>query len=238
MDSRVLRNIDLNLLVVFEALMRERHVSRAAKKLAIGQPGLSGALARLRRLFDDPLLVRVGRDLQPTPRALELIGPVEQALQLIEGSTASRARFAPREANRTFTLGMTDDHELLFAPAVALALHQQAPAARLVIRPVDRHGLRGALDDGALDLALCALDGRMLVAWHGRQVLFQEGYACIWSPKRLRVAPRLTLKRFLEVPHVLVTFNGDLSGRIDDGLGALGKRRNVVVGVPASGGCR
>jgi DNA-binding transcriptional LysR family regulator len=232
MNAQLLRKLDLNLLVAFVVLMRERHVSRAARKLAIGQSGLSGVLARLRATFDDPLLVRVGRDFQPTPRALELIGPVEQALELIEWSTSRKDVFQPQSSDRTFSLGMTDDHELLFGPEVVAALRRAAPRARLVMRPLDAAGLRGALDEASLDVALSVLHDADMPAWHARQQLFHEGFACVWSPKRLRIAPRLTMERFTAAPHVLVTLRGELTGFVDDALQAIGRRRDVVLGVP------
>src|SRR5262245_15038805 len=231
MDIRALRNLDLNLLVAFSVLMQERHVSRSAKKLGIGQPGLSGALARLRSTFGDPLLVRVGSALQPTPRALELIGPVERALSLIESTTSVLRGFRPAETDRTFSIGMTDDHELLFAAALASRLRREAPRARLVVRAADVHTRAGALDDGTLDLALGAVIDERLPSWHEQTVLFRAGYSCVWSPKQVPFKGRLSLDRYVALEHVLVTFGGDLSGRIDDVLAVRGKRRRVLLGV-------
>src|SRR5262245_16122802 len=154
MNMRALRNLDLNLLVAFAVLMQERHVSRSARLLGVGQPGLSGALARMRRAFDDPLLVRVGTKLQPTPRAFELIGPVERALELIAGAAELTTGFDAAASERVFSIGMTDDHEILFAHAIAKRLRRAAPRARLVVRPVDVHTMAAALDDGTLDVAL------------------------------------------------------------------------------------
>jgi LysR family transcriptional activator of mexEF-oprN operon len=231
-NVRTLRNLDLNLLVAFSVLMRERHVSRAARALGIGQPGLSGALGRLREAFDDPLLVRVGGALQPTARALELAGPIEQALELIEQTTTSRGRFDPRSSDRTFVIGMTDDHELLFAARLASALGREAPQAHLVIRAVDIHTAPPRLDDGSLDLALGAIRTDRIASWHGHTILFSEGYACVWSARHLTLPKRLTLDRYLSLPHVLVTFDGQLKGRVDDLLTVTDQRRNVVLGVP------
>jgi LysR family transcriptional activator of mexEF-oprN operon len=232
LNIRALRNLDLNLLVAFSVLMQERHVSRAAKKLGIGQPGLSGALGRLRTTFDDPLLVRVGSELQPTPRALELIGPVEEALSLIDVTTSKRRGFRPDEAERTFSIGMTDDHELLVAAALASRLLDAAPRSRLVIRAVDVHGTAGALDSGALDVVFGAIRSERVPSWHEHAVLFEEGYSCVWSPRQLHFARSPSLERYLAVGHALVTFDGDLSGRVDEALAVTGKSRRVLVGVP------
>src|SRR5262249_35305609 len=235
MDVRALRNVDLNLLLAFSVLMRERHVSRAARSLGIGQPGLSGALARLRATFGDRLLVRVGAELHPTPRALELTGPVEQALELISQSLAATRVFSPDTSERTFRLGMTDDHELLFAPSLAAALATAAPRARLVIRPTDVHTVHAALDSGQIDVALGVIRAERIPSWHTFRILFSEGYQWVWSPRRLDLPRRLTLERYVALPHVLVTFDGTLEGRVDEVLARRRRRRKVMFGVPRFG---
>lgn len=231
MDPKHLRNVDLNLLVAFAVLMRERSVSRAARVLSMGQSGMSGALARLRLLFDDPLLVREGRSLSPTPLALSLLAPVEQALELVEQATVSpggRASFEPARSERTFVIGMTDDQELLFAPALAAALAGAAPAARLSVRATDVHLLPAALDDGSVDMGLSIA---AVPSWHVRQPLYEHGYSCVWSPERLRLGRKLSLERFLSARHALVTFRGDLSGAMDTALAQRGLRREIAIGV-------
>lgn len=229
MSTSVLRNMDLNLLVVFSVLMRERSVSRAAERLFIGQSGMSGALARLRLLFDDPLLIRVGRRLEPTPRALGLIPAVDEVLGQIERAVGGPRPFDPRGSRRTFTIGLSDNHELLFAPALARALFDEAPDSRLVVRPVDVHTLRTALDDQLLDAAVSV--STELPSWHDAVPLFEQGYACIWSRRQVPMK-RLTTRQFTTVPHVMVTFGGDLQSGFDDVLERHGLKRRVILGVP------
>src|SRR5262249_32293352 len=142
----------------------------------------------------------------------------------------------PAESDRIFSVGMTDDHELLFAAALASRLRREAPRARLVVRAVDIHSRVGALDDGTLDVTLGAVLDERLPSWHERTVLFREGYSCVWSTKQFRLKGRLSLDRYLALEHVLVTFGGDLSGRVDEVLAVRGKRRRVVLGVPRFGG--
>jgi DNA-binding transcriptional LysR family regulator len=235
MDPRSLRNLDLNLLVTFAVLMRERHVSRAARVLGISQPGLSGALARLREALGDPLLVRVGTKLQPTPRALELVVPVEEALALLARATSGVEAFDPFATTRTFSVGMTDDHELLFAAPLAVALERAAPRARLVIRASDVHSTPGLLDDASLDVSLGAVRPDKLAAWHTAEPLFRDGYACVSSPRRLTIPKRLTLDAYTRLPHALVTFDGGLSSHVDEVLARANRRRSVVIGVPRFG---
>ncbi len=229
MHERALRNVDLNLLLAFSVLMRERNVSRAAKCLAIGQSGMSGALARLRVLLDDPVLVRVGRRLEPTPRALALVDAVDASLGRLVQALGAAAPFDPCTAARTFTLGLSDDHELLFAGPLAEALLAEAPRARLVLRPVDVYSVRRALDDDGLDAVVSSI--RELPSWHEAVPLFSQGYACVWSRRQLPGLSRLTLRRYVAHAHALVSFRGDLTSLVDDALAALGVQRRVVVGV-------
>lgn len=238
MATELLRNTDLNLLVAFSVLMRERSVSAAAGRLHIGQSGMSGALGRLRELFGDPLLVRVGRRLEPTPRALALAEEVEQALAIVERAVGAALPFSPEASTRVFSIGMTDDHELLFGAPLAAALVREAPGARLVIRATHAHSMRAALDDGEVDAATSV--AKDLPSWHLGTPLFEQGHACLWSPRQVaRLTGRarqarsgaLTLAQYLALGHALVTFRGDLTGFIDDVLAARGLRRNVVVGV-------
>lgn len=234
MSSELLRNTDLNLLVAFSVLLRERSVSRAAARLYIGQSGMSGALARLRALLGDPLLVQVGRQLEPTPRALALVEQVDAALAQIEGALAPARAFSAATSERVFRLGLTDDHELLFGAALASALVREAPRARLVLRPTHRHSLRAALDEGEVDAATSV--GKDLPAWHQAEPLFSQSHACVWSPQQLGRAgrarrPGLSLEEFVAHPHALVTFRGDLTSAIDEQLAGLGRARRVVIGV-------
>lgn len=228
-DERALRKIDLNLLLAFVVLMRERNVSRAAERLLIGQPGLSGALGRLRDLFGDELLVRVGRGLEPTPRALELIGPVERALALVQDAVLARRGFDPKATERAFAVGLTDDHEMVFGPALAAALHAEAPRASLVVRACDYHTVGASLDAGEVDAALSVRSD--LPGWQEHEPLFDQGYTCLWSPEVLRAASPLALDEYVRHPHVLVSFKGDRRGVVDDVLEAQGLRREVGVAV-------
>lgn len=228
-----LRNVDLNLLLAFSTLMRERSVSRAAARLHIGQSGMSGALARLRRLFDDPLLLRVGRALEPTPRALALVGEVDAALATIERALDQQRAFDPAACRRSFAVGMTDDNELLHAGPLAAALARQAPHARLVFRSFDTFTFRAALDDGSIDLGLTVSDD--IPSWQATVDLHPLEYLCLFSARRLPGWRRVTLERFVATPHALVTFRGQLDGPIDEELRRRGLRRTVLIGVSRFG---
>src|SRR5690606_38093968 len=127
-------NFDLNLLRVLDALVRERNVSRAAERLALSQPAVSNALSRLRELLDDPLLVRVGRVMQPTPRALSLEAPIRAALQQIHSSLNAGQSFDPARSQQRFTIAVTDYVELICMPSLLQRLSQRAPGIHISIR--------------------------------------------------------------------------------------------------------
>lgn len=122
-----LRSIDLNLLVALEALLRERHVTRAADRLGLSQPAMSNALGRLRHIFNDELLVRTAKGMQPTPRASELLGQTQQILRQVKRVFESDASFEPSESNRTFTVRMSDLLNLLILPSLLDRLGARAP---------------------------------------------------------------------------------------------------------------
>ena len=140
-----LRLFDLNLLVAFDALVAERSVTHAARRVGIGQPAMSHALSRLRELFGDPLFVRTTGKMRPTTRALELAAPIARVLADIRESVLADRAFAPDRAEMTFRVGASDQNELAVLPAVLAALRSSAPKARIVVSAVDRDRLEQEL---------------------------------------------------------------------------------------------
>ena len=147
-------NFDLNLLRVLDALLRERNVSRAAERLSLSQPAVSNALNRLRELLDDPLLVRAGRAMQPTPRALALEAPIRHALQQIEHSLIAGEAFDPARSQQRFRIAVTDYVELVCMPALMRRLAEHAPGIQLAIQHLTPTLPVEALDNGEVDLVL------------------------------------------------------------------------------------
>ena len=125
-----LRSVDLNLLTVFDAVMQEQNITRAAHNLSMSQPAVSNAVARLKVMFNDELFMRQGRGIQPTQRARQLFGPVRQALQLIRNELPSSV-FSPDTSTRLFKLAMCSPCDMRFAPQVMKVIHQQAPNVQL-----------------------------------------------------------------------------------------------------------
>ncbi|MHC3969199.1 LysR family transcriptional regulator, partial [Pseudomonas aeruginosa] len=149
-----IQTFDLNLLRVLDALLRERNVSRAAERLALSQPAVSNALNRLRELLDDPLLVRAGRAMQPTPRALALEAPIRAALRQIEQSLGDGEGFDPGRSRQRFTVAVTDYVELICMPALMRRLSERAPGISIAIQHLTPTLPAEALDKGELDLVL------------------------------------------------------------------------------------
>ena len=222
-------NFDLNLLRVLDALLRERNVSRAAERLSLSQPAVSNALNRLRELLDDPLLVRVGRAMQPTPRALSLEAPIRDALQQIEHTLNAGDSFNPTSSRQRFVIAVTDYVELICMPALMAHLANVAPGIQLAIRHLTPSLPAEALDDGEVDLVL----GRFVdvpTRFHIRR----------WASETLQVVVRrehpwvgemLDLDSFLRLRHLWV-HGGQTRDMVDQWLEERGLSRDVVYTTP------
>lgn len=230
MNDAILRKIDLNLLLAFSVLMQERNVSRAAERLLLGQPGLSAALRRLRETLDDELFVRVGRGLQPTPRALSIAPAIEEALSGIERAIRPPAAFDPADWQGEFRVGLCDNLESSFFGPLVARLRQLAPNARLVSVAFDKRDAARLLDEGAYDFSISVHDEP--ASWHIRAPLFEQASLCIYDSRHLKCPAPLTLKHFASAPHVTVSIEGTISTNVDAALARLGYRRQVVATAP------
>ncbi|MDX5563992.1 LysR family transcriptional regulator [Streptomyces sp. ID05-04B] len=218
------RRADLNLLVVFAALMRERSVTRAAAALHLSQGAASAALGRLRTLFGDELFTRTRSGVEPTPRAVELARRIEPALGLIHGAVTDQDHFDAATARRTFTLGMSDDIEAALLPRL-LAATARLPGIRLAVQQTSRNTVAGMIDRGEIDLGLAAAPAHG--ADHRSRDLFASGYTCVFNPRLLTLRTPITLEDYLAHPHLLISYDGR-RGIVDDLLEARGLERRVV----------
>ncbi|MEU1340231.1 LysR family transcriptional regulator [Streptomyces sp. NPDC090075] len=218
------RKADLNLLVVFAALMRERSVTRAATALHLSQGAVSAALGRLRRLFDDELFTRTRTGVEPTRRAVELARRIEPALGLIGQAVTGRDRFDPATARRTFTLGMSDDLEAALLPRLLTAT-AGLDGIRVAVRQANRNSVADMLDRGEIDLGIAAAPAHG--PDHRTQDLFRSGYTCLFNPRLLPLTAPLGLDDYLAHPHLLISYDGR-RGIVDDLLDARGLTRRVV----------
>ncbi|WP_029954514.1 LysR family transcriptional regulator [Achromobacter sp. DH1f] len=223
-----LRAVDLNLLVVLDALLHERHLTRAAARLPMSQPAVSHALARLRTLLGDPLFHRTRGGLRPTPHALALEAPLRDVLAQVRRLLAG-AVFDPAASRRTFRLAMSDYGASVVLPPLVRRLRAQAPGIDLEISYTSRGGMIAGVADGQLDLALAVFGETP--ADIRRAVLFQEPFVCVMDAASS--ADPLTLDAYLARPHVLVAASQDQrSGEVDAALARLGRARRVALRLP------
>jgi DNA-binding transcriptional LysR family regulator len=148
-----LKDIDLNLLRLFDAVYRTRNVSRAADQLDLTQPAASQGLTRLRAALHDPLFMRAAGGVQPTPKAQRLADPVRAALATLESALGESAGFDPAQSSRVFRIHMSDIGESRFLPELMVALRERAPGVRVETRPLPREEINEALDTGRIDFA-------------------------------------------------------------------------------------
>ncbi len=224
------RDIDLNLLRVFDAVLRERGVTPAAARLGLTQPAVSNALARLRALFGDALFVRTPAGMDATPFARGVAEPVRQALALLESALAHGPGFEPASATRAFRFYMSDLGQVEFLPPLVERVQRAAPGVRLEAVAADLQHIGDALGTGALDLAVGFLPA--LGPPVERHALFRDPYVCLMRAGHPAIARKLTLKRFLEASHVLVTYRGGGHRVIEEALERAGAARRIALRVP------
>ena len=233
MNRNDLRRVDLNLLVIFETLMFEKNLTRAAEKLFLGQPAVSAALARLRDLFDDPLLVRNGRGFEPTARALAILQELQPAMDTISGAVSRAREFNPATNRDTFRIGLSDDAEFELFPALLNQLREEAPEVVIVVRRVNFLLMSSMLASGEISVGVSYTTE--LPANAKRRKLREMRVKVLRGDER---PGPLTLDEYCARPHALVSFSGDLCGNIDNDLARLDRSRRVVLAVPQFSGLR
>lgn len=222
-------SVDLNLLVALDALMSERNVTRAARRIGLSQPAMSNALSRLRALFDDELFVRSGRGMEPTARAQSLAVPVSEALRRIEETLAPALAFDPANLDREMRIAMTDNSMAVLLEALIGRFRQAAPKLDLHIKNSRAAGMTPMLDDGEIDMAI-GVAGE-LEARHRALPLYSDRIVGI--AKRGRFSPAgPNLEDFVAAEHVLVTPRSGPEGVVDRELANLGLSRRVFLTLP------
>jgi DNA-binding transcriptional LysR family regulator len=234
------RRLDLNLLRVFDAVMQERSLTRAAARLALTQPAVSNALRRLREALEDELLVRAGQGLAPTPLALKVWPTVRESLSTLQKTLAPQA-FDAATARSTFVLTMADATAAELVPPLVNVLEQQAPGMAVRVVPLSTRDPRRLLEHGDADLALGFFPGVLasLAAQaqsgaspgFAHQRLYDGRYVCVMRKGHPLAAGPLTLEAYCAARHLLVSFSGRPFGIIDEALAALARSRQVVLTV-------
>lgn len=202
-----IRDVDLNLLVIFDAMARHQSVIRAGEMVGLSQPATSAALSRLRTTFDDPLFVRAGSGMKPTPRALALAPAIHRVVETIGSEILQQPGFDPARAERTFTILTPDIGEIAFIPGVLRRLRADAPNVRLHAESMPRKAAAEALEAGQAELAV-GFYPDLHKAGFFQQGLFKTSYACISCASRKPTSRRMSMKQFLAANHVVVRPEG------------------------------
>lgn len=240
MNEMNIRDMDLNLLRAFDALMHERNVTRAGERIGLSQPAMSHALTRLRRLCDDPLFVRVRSGMEPTPFAQQLGRVVSEGLQVLQEGLDGATSFNPLVSDRTFRIVMSDMGELVFLPPLMTALKRRAPNMNVRVLQLARELYQEVFESGAADLALGVVPE--LQAGFYQQRLFSDSYVCLVREDHPRIGATLSLEQFCEESHVMIEPAGSRyssvflqtveSTLIERTLAQRGLRRRIALRLP------
>ncbi|WP_372619152.1 LysR family transcriptional regulator [Falsiroseomonas sp.] len=220
-----LQNLDLNLLRVFDAVARERHVTRAAEKLNLSQPAVSNALARLRQALGDELFLRRPGGVEPTALALSLAGPVREMLDRLRQMLSVHAPFDPATTERIYTVAFSEYAESVLAPPLLEMMAKEAPRALLAIRHADRTNALDLLEAGDAELAVAVLAEPP--ALYTRVRLLPENFLTLVRPGHPLAEGPMTLERFTAFPHLLHSANGSRDGALDGPLAEAGHPRRI-----------
>jgi DNA-binding transcriptional LysR family regulator len=222
--------IDLNLLIIFDMLMREHSLTRAGRRLGLSQPATSHALARLRQMLNDDLFVRTPEGMQPTVRAEQMAEPVRSAL-LALSSTLKPESFDPASAQRDFTVAVNNHAARAIVPALIRDVARVAPGVTLDIRPIGTADLTDQLDAGGTDVVLSTLiEGGE--RFRCVRVMDDDYVALLDREHGAAMEPELSADLVAEIPHVAITSSGDDTSFIDEALEQRGLVRKIAARVP------
>lgn len=225
-----LKDVDLNLLVVFNELHKHRRVSAAAESLGISQPGVSNALGRLRKLLGDELFLRTSRGMVPTPYAESLAPPIADALGALHGTLNARVAFDPARSERAFVIGVNDVGETYFLPRLMRALDQVAPGVTIRTVRTTSIDVRDEMERGRMDLAMGFLPG--LKGGFFQRRLFRQPYVCIFRHDHPLARSGVSARQFRAAEHVAIVSEGTGHGVVDEVIERAGIRRRLRLTVP------
>ncbi|AET92423.1 putative LysR-type transcriptional regulator NahR [Burkholderia sp. YI23] len=222
--------LDIKDLKIIDEVYKTHNVSEAAATIGLSQPSISVRLSNLRRYFDDPLFVRTSLGMQPTPRADEIIHPVRQALELLEGNLGRREAFDPMASERAFRICMTDVGQMVIMPRLLDRLSVLAPHIRVETHNLDEHTSR-MLESGEADVAM-GFTQAIQAGFHERR-LFREEMVCMVSRTHPRIGDAITREQFLSERYITVHTPGTAHWIVDRALEQQQIVRNVAVRVPS-----
>lgn len=226
-----LRGLDLNLLRVLDALLRERHLTRAAKGLGLSQPAASHALSRLRAHLGDPLFVRSSAGLEPTPRAAALAPKLRSAMLALSECVTGMPAFDPLTARTSFTLSTADYGSFVLVPPLLEHLSRQAPGVNVWVRSV-REDTFAELARGDADVHAGPIAQGATAPGIHMEPLFEEEFVCVVRKDHPRVRGPLDLDTYADLPHVFVAPRGTPGGIVDQVLAKHRRKRRVAIAVP------
>lgn len=224
-----LRSIDLNLLVVLDALVEEKNVSKAGERVGLSASATSHALDRLRKLLGDPLLIRSTSGMEPTPRALEIAMPMRRALHDIQAALAPQ-HFDPAEASVVFTIAVETYETIVILPQLIDMLRQEAPNIRIKVTSGSYDEILSGIDQGRTDLAIGRferLPDRFMTSR-----LLGDSYVCAMRADHPLAAWPLTVEAYVEAAHLSISLSGGWEDPVDTALGAIGRQRRIVMQLP------
>jgi LysR family transcriptional activator of mexEF-oprN operon len=222
------RNLDLNLLRVFLLVAETGSVTAAARRLYLTQPAVSAALRRLSTSVGAPLFVRSGRGIVLTERGRRLVASARHHLEALVDATLSPGPFDPKTTERTVRMGLSDSNEAWLLPRLLRTFAEEAPRMRFIVVPVQFRTVVEAFAAARIDLAVTVADE--LPPGTERRPLFVGRFVCLFDPRHAKLGKRPTLERYLAHDHVIVSYNGDLRGIVED---TLRMQRRVRVSLPS-----
>lgn len=226
-----IKDVDLNLLKVFDALRKKQSVTLAGDLMGLSQPAMSFALSKLRTLFDDPLFIRTSRGMQPTARALQIAGPVQRILEMVSSEVLPSSGFDPEHSERQLVLCMSDIGEMVFLPRLLRMLDREAPLVKIRTLALSSEQLEESLDAGEVDAAIGYFP-RLLNTSIRNRALYSHSFVCIVRRDHPTIGDSLSPEQYQAAAHVAVQAEGRGMSVLDRELAARGITRRVRFSLP------
>jgi len=220
---------DLNLLIVFDAVMEERNVTRAGGRIGLSQPAVSHALSRLRYLVKDELFVRTPDGMVPTPRAEQLAVPLRRALSDMQLALEPET-FVPEQTTRRFVVALYNYAAVVLAPSIVKTVRSTAPGIRLDLRPSGTSDIPALLDRGELDFAIGTF--AEVGERFARATVFEDSFVVAMRQGLPAGRHALTAEALAELAHLEISSSGEDAGFVDEWLGQRGLARNIILRAP------
>lgn len=224
-----LKNIDLNLLLVFDCIYRERNLTLAGEKLGRTQSAISHSLERLRSIFNDPLFIRTPKQMRPTARTEELIEPIQNALESIHNALAPSEKFIPEQLEKTFKISMSDYCEMVILPDLMEFISENAPGVKIEILSPATIDPQEGLESGVFDLVIGNKD---LETGIFQQKLFEDRFVCMVKKDHETIENKIDLADYLRFSHIIFSPRGKSDRLVEGELRSQGLKRNIALRVP------